>query len=260
MAEMSEAEIAQRLERVRQRIAAAAERSGRCADEVQLVAVSKRQPLARVTAAVRVGVRDLGENRVQEARDKIELVLAGIGSAPPPRWHLIGSLQRNKAALAVQLFDRIETVDRISLADALARRAEQAGRRLPVLLQVNVSREPQKGGVAPEETRSLLSACVGHGSLEVVGLMAIPAQARDPEATRPAFAQLRVLRDTLRSEPGGESLTELSMGMSSDFEVAIEEGATSVRIGTAIFGERVAEEGPTGTPPGQEPQPERGTR
>jgi pyridoxal phosphate enzyme (YggS family) len=234
--------VAERLARIEERIAAASKRSGRSRGDVRLVAVSKRQPVERIAAAVRAGLRDLGENRVQEARDKREAVLAAIEDAPPPRWHLIGSLQRNKAALATALFDRIETVDRESLAAALARHAQAAGRRLPVLLQVNISREPQKGGALPEGAAELLAACAAHEALEVVGLMAIPAAVRDPEASRPAFAQLRALRDTLSRGPGGRSLTELSMGMSSDFEVAIEEGATSVRVGTALFGERTPRE------------------
>jgi len=231
-------EIAQRLSDVRERIAAAARRSGREPDEVRLIAVSKRQPVERIAAAVAAGVRDLGENLVQEARDKRDAVLAAIGAAPAPRWHLIGTLQRNKAALAVRLFDSIETVDRIALAQALAKRASQAGRTLPVMLQVNISCEPQKGGIAPEQAGELLAACAELEPLRVVGLMAIPAAVETAELSRPAFAQLRALRDTLRNEPGGAALEQLSMGMSSDYEVAIEEGATSVRVGTAVFGER----------------------
>ena len=231
-------EIVERIAAVRERVAAAAARSGRSPDAVQLVAVSKRQPLERVVAAVRAGLQDLGENQVQEARDKREALLAAIGDAPAPRWHLIGTLQRNKAGLATRLFDRVETVDRVRLAEDLARHAEAAGRRLPVLLQVNVSGEAQKSGVAPEDARALLEACLRHEAIEVVGLMAIPRAETDPEASRPAFARLRALRDTLRSDTGVETLHELSMGMSNDFEVAIEEGATSVRVGTALFGER----------------------
>jgi pyridoxal phosphate enzyme (YggS family) len=238
MSDSLDAHIADRLARIQERIAQAAQRVGRRPTDVRLVAVSKRQPVERIAAAVRAGVRDLGENRVQEARDKRDAVLAAIGAAPEPRWHLIGSLQRNKAGLATGLFDSVESVDRASLAASLASHAEAAGRRLPVLLQVNISREPQKAGVAPERAAALLAACREHASLELVGLMAIPAATREPEASRPAFAQLRALRDTLREQPGGESLCALSMGMSGDFEVAIEEGATSVRIGTALFGER----------------------
>lgn len=234
----SEASV--RFDAIQARIAAAAARSGRSPDAVRLIAVSKRQPLERIAALVRAGARDLGENLVQEARDKREALLAAIGACEPPRWHLIGALQRNKATLAVDLFDCVESVDRASLARELAKRAEAAGRsNLPIFLQVNISREAQKSGTAPETTAQLLSVCVGLPVLQPIGLMTIPA-AGSPEDARPAFAQLRELRDTLRHEPGGEHLRELSMGMSSDFEVAIEEGATSVRVGTALFGEREA--------------------
>lgn len=240
MSDAIDARIADRLSRIHERIAGAARRAGRSPDDVRLVAVSKRQPVERIAAAVRAGVRDLGENRVQEARDKRAAVLAAIGDAARPRWHLVGSLQRNKAGLATELFDSIETVDRESLAASLARHAREASRRVPVLLQVNISREPQKGGVAPERAAELLAACREHDSLAWVGLMGIPAANRDPEASRAAFAQLRALRDTLQGQPGGDSLRALSMGMSGDFEVAIEEGATSIRVGTALFGERDA--------------------
>jgi hypothetical protein len=231
-------ELTDRIARIRHRIAEASVRSGRAPDAVRLVAVSKRQPLERVVGAVLAGVRDLGENLVQEARDKREALLEAIGDAPPPRWHLIGNLQRNKAGLATRLFDRIETVDRARLADALARQAEAAGKRLPILLQVNTSGEATKSGIAPEQLPELLAVCHRHPALEVVGLMAIPKASEAPDASRPDFARLRTLRDTLQTEPGGASLHELSMGMSNDFEAAIEEGATSVRVGTALFGER----------------------
>ena len=236
----TDANARDRLDAIRERIAHAAERSGRREEDVRLIAVSKRQPLERIAALVRAGARDLGENLVQEARDKREALLAAIGDAEPPRWHLIGALQRNKAALAVNLFDTIETVDRASLARELQKRAEAAGRSaLPVLLQVNVSREEQKSGVLPEAAAELLAECSAFPLLQPKGLMAIPA-AGSSETARAAFAQVRELRDTLRREPGGEALTELSMGMSLDFEIAIEEGATSVRVGTALFGEREA--------------------
>jgi pyridoxal phosphate enzyme (YggS family) len=235
--------VGDRLESLRRRIAAAARRVGRDPASVVLLGVAKRQPPERVAAAVRAGVDHLGENYVQEAREKqrrVSELVAAAGPAPasPPRWHLIGRLQRNKARLAVELFDVVETVDREDLARELARRAAAAGRRLDVLLQVNASREPQKGGVAPEALPALLRACGELASLRVAGLMTVPAASPDPEAARPAFAQLRALRDTLRDAPGGTHLAELSMGMSADFEVAIEEGATIVRIGTALFGPR----------------------
>jgi pyridoxal phosphate enzyme (YggS family) len=155
-----------------------------------------------------------------------------------PRWQFIGQLQRNKARLVARDFDVIQTVDRESLGAELDRRAERLSRHLEVLLQVDLSGEERKGGAAPEDLPALLAASRRWPHLRVSGLMAIPEPSLDPEASRPAFARLRELRDALREHPGGEHLVELSMGMSQDFEVAIEEGATIVRIGTAIFGAR----------------------
>lgn len=234
--------VAARLAAVRERIARAAERAGRRPEDVLLVGVSKRQAAAEIVAAVRAGLDHVGENYVQEAQAKLSearAVLEGSGHKPPVA-HFIGTLQRNKAGAAAQLFDVVETVDRIALGDALDRRAGEAGRRLEVLLQVNVSAEPRKGGVAPDDLPALAARARGWRHLTLTGLMAIPAAATDPERLRPAFAKLRALRDTLRAEPGGEGLRHLSMGMSGDFEVAIEEGATIVRVGTAIFGSREA--------------------
>jgi len=206
---------------------------------VLLVGASKRQPPERVAAAVRAGVGHLGENFAQEARDKRDAVHALLGEeAASPRWHMIGRLQRNKAALALRVFDCIESVDRPELARALDRRASAAGIRLEVLLQVDVSGEAQKAGAPPDALPALLAACAALPALDVRGLMAIPAAPASAEDARPAFARLRALRDTLSREPGGEALRELSMGMSGDFQVAVEEGATRVRIGTALFGER----------------------
>jgi pyridoxal phosphate enzyme (YggS family) len=237
-------EVVERAAALRARMAAAARRAGRDPGEIALLGVAKGQPLERVEAAVRAGVARLGENYVQEARAKQEALAARLAQAglPAPSWHFVGRLQRNKAREAVRLFDCIETLDSAPLAAELDRRAAAAGRRLAVLLQVNLSREPQKGGVPAEELPALLAACAGCAALRVTGLMTVPAAAADPEASRPAFAQLRELRDTLLRavEPGGggADLRELSMGMSEDFEVAIEEGATIVRIGTALFGPR----------------------
>jgi pyridoxal phosphate enzyme (YggS family) len=236
-------EVAERAAALRARIAAAAQRAGRDPGEVVLVGVAKGQPLDRVEAAVRAGVARLGENYVQEARARQEALAPRLAQAglAAPSWHFVGRLQRNKAREAVRLFDCIETVDSAPLAAELDRRAAVAGRRLAVLLQVNLSREPQKGGVAPQELPALLAGCAGCPALRVTGLMTVPAASADPEASRPVFAQLRELRDTLlRAVPGreGGELRELSMGMSEDFEVAIEEGATIVRIGTALFGPR----------------------
>ena len=232
--------IAERLATVRQRIAAAAERAGRDPEQITLLGVAKRKSAEQIAAAVGAGLRDVGENYVQEAVAKIPQVgalLAETGT-PPPRWHFIGQLQRNKARDVADHFDCAASVDRERLGAELDRRAALLDRTLDVLLQINVSGEGQKGGADPAAAQDLLSASARWPRLRVVGLMAIPAAAEDPEATRPAFARLRELRDNLRGRMGGEHLAELSMGMSGDFEVAIEEGATIVRVGTAIFGPR----------------------
>jgi pyridoxal phosphate enzyme (YggS family) len=232
-------EAAERLAAVQERIARACARAGRAPGEVTLMAVSKRQPIERVALAVAAGVRCLGENYVQAIRERRPQLEALISAeqAAELRWHMIGGLQRNKAKLVVPLVDAVESVDRESLAVELDRRAAEAGRVLAVCLQVNVSREAQKSGVAPEALPALLEATAGLANLRVEGLMTVPAADGDARA---AFAQLRALRDTLRSAPGGTALRELSMGMSGDFEIAIEEGATRVRVGTAIFGAREA--------------------
>jgi pyridoxal phosphate enzyme (YggS family) len=232
--------IAERLAELRARIETAAARSGRPASEVTLVGVAKRQSVEKVAEAVRAGLKDVGENYVQEAVARIEAVeaqLAGTDTALP-RWHFIGQLQRNKARDVVRAFDVVASVDRARLGESLEQRAAADARQLDVLLQVDLSGEANKGGVAPDELGRLLEAASGWSHLRVTGLMAIPAPGSDPEQTRPAFAPLRELRDRWRGKPGAEALQELSMGMSSDFEVAIEEGATLVRVGTALFGPR----------------------
>jgi pyridoxal phosphate enzyme (YggS family) len=235
-------DVPDRLAAVRARIAAAAARAGRRPEEIDLLGVAKGQPAERVVAAVRAGLEHVGENYAQEARAKLPRVLAALeGSGhKPPCWHFIGKLQRNKVRLLLPLFSVVETLDREALGDELARRAAAAGRRLEVLLEVNLSGEASKAGVAPEALPALLEASARWASLDVVGLMAIPAAQPDPERTRPAFARLRELRDGLRGAPGGAKLRTLSMGMSADFEVAIEEGATEVRVGTAVFGPRLS--------------------
>jgi len=233
-------EIAAALAAVRERVAAAAERAGRSPDSIALVGVAKRKSAEQVAAAVRAGLRHVGENYVQEAAAKLPAVRAILEESghKVPRWHFIGRLQRNKAGAVARDFDCLQTVDRERLAGELDRRAAARSEPLDVLLQVNLSGEAGKGGIAPADLPALLAAGAGWSRLRVVGLMAIPAPVDDPEAGRPAFAELRRLRDSLRGDPGGDRLTELSMGMSSDFEVAIEEGATIVRVGTAIFGAR----------------------
>lgn len=234
------AAVAERIGALRARIEAAARRAGRDPAAVRVIGSSKRQPLARVVAAVRAGLRDLGENYVQEAAVKISAMkeILGPKTAAELRWHGIGHLQRNKAKEAVAAFACIHTVDSPRLAAELEKHAAAAGRVLPVLLQVNVSRETTKSGVEEAALPGLLAALAGHSHLAVVGLMGMPAPTEDPEAERPAFARLRALRDELRDAPGGGALAELSMGMSHDLEVAVEEGATWVRIGTDLFGPR----------------------
>jgi hypothetical protein len=222
--------IQERLAAVQRRIETAAARSGRPSSAVTLVAVSKTMPAAAIREAVSAGVKILGENRVQEAREKIE-ALPGAAE-----WHLIGHLQTNKAKLAVGLFDCIHSLDSVRLAQELGRHAEEAGRRLRCLVEVNLGEETQKSGVDAAEVRPLLEAARRLPQLSVQGLMTIPPFLPDPESVRLFFRRLRDLRDRLESE--GWTLPDLSMGMSHDFEVAIEEGATLVRIGTAIFGSR----------------------
>jgi len=232
--------VTERVAAVRERVAHAATRAGRRPDEITLVAVAKRVPAPRVAAAVRAGLADIAENYAQEAREKLpqlRATLAELGCSFP-RLHFIGQLQRNKARLVAQDFDVVHTVDRAPLGAELDRRVAAADRTLDVLLQVDLSGEVGKGGADPAALPELLAASRDWRHLRVVGLMAIPAPTDAPEDGRPAFAELRSLRDALARREGGERLAELSMGMSHDFEVAIEEGATIVRIGTAIFGAR----------------------
>jgi PLP dependent protein len=226
-------DIRANLGRVQEAVARACARAGRSPDHVLLIAVSKTMDAERVRQAVAAGVAALGENRVQEARDKIE----ALGHPVP--WHLIGSLQTNKARDAARLFDWIHSVDRAELARELSRRAHGAARTVNVLLQVNVGDEPQKGGVAVAEVKRLCDEVATLPNLRVRGLMAIPPAAPTPEETRPHFRTLRELRDQL-------GLEHCSMGMSADYEVAIEEGATMVRVGTAIFGPRQSPPPPSG--------------
>lgn len=241
---MSAAPLAPRLAALRERIAAAARRAGRDPASVTLIGVAKRVPAAVVVEALAAGLRDVGESYVQEARQKrvaVEAALAARG-IPAPRWHGIGRLQRNKVRDAVASFDVVHTVDRPELASALGRRVTadpaRASRPLEVLLQVSLCGEPQKGGAPPEALPALLEACAKESGLVVTGLMTIPAHALAHDAQRAVFARLRETARALRSVPGGAGLTRLSMGMSADFETAIEEGATHVRIGTALFGPR----------------------
>jgi pyridoxal phosphate enzyme (YggS family) len=229
---------AARLAAVQARIESACRRSGRDPGQVTVVGACKRQPLHRIAAAVLAGVGELGANYVQEARDvqpALEALLEPHRVAPP-RWRMIGHLQRNKVRTAVGLFDAIDTVDRAAVAEEIEKRAAPLGRTIDVCLQIDLSGESTKSGAPAEAARGLLEACAALPHVRVVGLMTMPAA--DPERARAAFARLRGLRDTLREAPGGECLDVLSMGMSGDLETAVEEGATHVRIGTALFGER----------------------
>jgi len=226
-------DVAANWRRVRARVDAAAARVGRDPGSVRVVAAAKTKPVELIERAVAAGVTDVGENYVQEAADKAARI------AVPVTWHLIGHLQRNKAGRAVELFSLIHTLDSATLAAALARHAERHGRAMRVLIEVNVGGETTKSGVAPSAAGDLLAALAGQRWVEIDGLMAIPPPGPDAEAARPHFRRLRELRDQLRRHAAANApLRELSMGMSDDFEVAIEEGATLVRIGRAIFGER----------------------
>ncbi len=226
-------QIRERLVRVRERIARAAERAGRSADDITLIAVSKTFDSATVQQAVDAGARDLGENRVQEAIAKVGVVQ---GEA---RWHLIGHLQSNKARQAVEAFDVIHTIDSNQLADRLDRIAGDVGRRPSVLVQVDLAHEPTKSGADENELPAIVEALESASHLEFRGLMTLPPFFDSPEQARPYFRKLREILEGLnRHRSTDQRLTELSMGMTNDFEVAIEEGATMVRVGTAIFGVR----------------------
>lgn len=225
--------IAQNLSDIRNRIAAAARRSGRDPGEIRLVAVSKTVPVERLKEAVAASQRLFGENYLQEARPKI----AALGDEAI--WHFVGGLQTKKAKAAVGLFALIHSVDRLKLAQALS----QAAAKLPlvqdILLQVNLAGEASKSGAAPKETADLLEEIGKLEHLRVLGLMTMPPWFADPERVRPYFKALRELRHRLRNlHLTDGNLPELSMGMTGDFEAAVEEGATLVRVGTAIFGER----------------------
>ncbi|MHB8380937.1 MAG: YggS family pyridoxal phosphate-dependent enzyme [Candidatus Binataceae bacterium] len=222
-------EIAERFEAVRVRVAAAARRSGRAPETVTLVLASKTQPAEAIRAAYDAGARDFGENYVQEAA----LKRAKIGTLAGARWHLIGHLQSNKAKLAVTIFDLIQSVDSARLVSALAR--ADSVPRVRVLIEVNLGAEATKTGAAPDSVEALIE--IAREQVEIAGLMTIPPPGDGPAASRGYFAQLHAMRDRLAAH-SGLALSELSMGMTDDFEIAIEEGATIVRIGRAVFGER----------------------
>lgn len=225
-------DVAANLARIRERIACAAERAGRRAEEITLVAVSKTFPADAIRAAYEAGVRNFGENRVQEM-DAKRPKLAGLRAT----WHFIGHLQSNKARLAAQLFDRVDSLDSLPLAQKLDSAARELGKRLPVLIEVHLGGESTKTGVAEGELAAFAEAVAGLSDLELRGLMAVPPYADDPERARPYFRQLHALRDDINKRLGRQ-FPALSMGMSHDFEIAIEEGATEIRVGTALFGVR----------------------
>ena len=237
MANVSSAQqqLGARLTAVRERIAAAAIASGRGADEVKLIAISKTHPASVIRTLIELGATDLGENRVQEAEGKI----AEIGSEHV-RWHLVGHLQANKARRAINLFEVIHSLDSLDLARRLDRLCGEEGRaKLPVLIQVDLGHEETKSGVDESELTHMVDGLQSLNHLELIGLMTLPPFFADTEQSRPFFRRLRELRDELRSRGAfGTRKGELSMGMTHDFEIAIHEGATMVRIGTAIFGER----------------------
>ena len=224
--------IRERAAQVLVRVAQAAERCGRKAQDIRLIAVGKTQPVEFIGEALEAGLAVFGENYVQEAEEKIR-------AFPQAEWHMIGKLQRNKVKKAVSLFSWIQTVDSLSLLAEISRRAEEAGKVMPVLAEVNLAGEKSKAGVGPEALDELIRAAPGLPGIRLRGLMAIPPWTEDPEESRPYFIRLREMLSECVSRGGaGPTMSELSMGMSNDFEAAIEEGATMVRVGTAIFGSR----------------------
>jgi pyridoxal phosphate enzyme (YggS family) len=224
-------DIAQNLMRVREQIAQAAAKAGSVADEVALVAITKTHPADKVREAIEAGHTLFGESRVQEARAKIPELPSNL------RWHFVGHLQKNKIRHALPLFEMIHSVDSLGLAQEINRIAEEEGMHPRVLLEVNVAGEGSKFGFSPEKLRDQMEALLALPRLSILGLMTIPPLAEEAEASRKYFVRLRELRDRLQTDFRVD-LAQLSMGMTQDFSVAVEEGATLVRVGTAIFGER----------------------
>lgn len=224
--------IAENLARIHEEIAEACRKAGRAEDDVALMAVSKVHPVEAILEAYEAGQRLFGENRVQEFQEKH----ARVGGLAGAEFHLIGPLQSNKTARAAELFGAIDTVDSLKIAQRLESAAAALGKVLPVLIEVKLSHEESKHGLAPEELPALLDAMTELKHVEARGLMTVPPWSDDAETARPYFVALRRLRDEQQRRHG--ALTQLSTGMSNDFRVAIEEGSTCVRIGTAIFGKR----------------------
>ena len=223
--------IAENLERVREQIAQAAARAGRVVEEIELVAITKTHPAEKVREAIEAGQTLFGESRVQEARAKIPELPSNL------RWHFVGHLQKNKIRHALPLFEMIHSVDSLDVAQDINRIAGEQGMHPRVLLQVNVAGEGSKFGFSPDKLRDQMEECLALPRLSILGLMTIPPLVEKAEASRKYFVQLRELRDRLQTEFHVD-LAQLSMGMTEDFAVAVEEGATLVRVGTAIFGER----------------------
>jgi pyridoxal phosphate enzyme (YggS family) len=238
--------ISENIKRIYRAISHAAMRAGREPHDVRLIAVTKNVAADAVMKALEIGLRDFGESRIQEFRGKYEEMKERLGSPAggqkgyEMRWHLIGHLQKNKAKMAVEFFDLIHSVDSVELADLLNRSAEKIDKTQSIMLQVKLSSEESKYGIDKKKTIDILRCIEGMRNLKVEGLMTIPPFFDDPQKVRPYFRELREIRED--AEANGFRLPELSMGMSNDFEIAIEEGATMVRVGTAIFGERRKEE------------------
>jgi PLP dependent protein len=234
-----EREVAARLAAIRERIAAAARRAGRDPAEVTLVGASKLQPPERLRAAAAAGLRVFGENRVQEAEEHQEVLAGTPSAAARVEWHLIGPLQSNKAKRAVELFSTVHSVDRVKIARLLDRHAGEAGVTLDCFLEVDLADEDSKSGFRPGELIERAADLAALRNLHFVGLMAIPPFPEEPEDSRPWFRKLRELSDAIGARPEWPAWPgKLSMGMSADFEIAIEEGATHVRVGTDLFGTR----------------------
>lgn len=221
-------------DRVREKITAAAFKAGRDPGDITLVAVCKRVGVDQIKKVISAGQTVFGENYLQEAQEKIQAFETGI------EWHFIGHFQSNKAKQVAELFDVVETLDRFKVAQALEKKLAEINKTMPVYVQVNIGREEQKGGVLPGEVESLVRQVLTLPHLDFVGLMAMPPYFEDPEKSRPYFRELRLLAENLAKKgvTGRQNKLGLSMGMSGDFEVAIEEGSTLVRVGTALFGER----------------------
>ncbi len=218
---------------VQNRIAAAAGRAGRHPSSVRLVAVSKTKPVSLILEAIAAGVTDIGENRIQEAESKYDQI------ERPVKWHLVGHLQTNKVKSALRMFDLIHSVDSLRLLAEIDRRSAQVNRQTEVLIQINTSAEPSKYGIEPDEAIAFIESALDYAHVRIKGLMTIGAFLPDPKKVRPSFVLLRQLKEKIMAQQfPGIDLEYLSMGMTNDFEVAIDEGANLVRIGTAIFGAR----------------------